>query len=491
MLRWCESIEMAETYVKTRDSAGRSPGARAAAFCLTILPALQAVAAPAQHWVGTWSASPVAIDNSAGPLGVSPYTIRNVVHTSLAGTVARVVLTNEMGTRPLTIKTAQIAISDGTRGSIHAAMLLSFNGMTSVTIPVGAKAVSDSVAMQLPFGSNVAVSLCIPIQSIPVLTQHSFANQSNFLVPGDFVAKRMPDTATDIDSWIFLSAIEVQAPLASGALAVLGDSITDGAFSTRGANRRWPDALARRLEAEQGTPRLAVLNAGIGGNRVLHDYAGQNAGPSALARFDRDVLAQAGVRYLVILEGINDIGWSTRLTEARDPVSAPDIIFGISQLIERAHAHGIKVFLGTIMPDGGLDYYYSNAGEAERQEVNRWIRSTTLSDGVIDFDKVMADPEDPKRLLAAYDKDHIHPNDLGHQAMADAAAYVLFQELRLQAARTAYRSALVNTLRENLMKLGASVESSVQPIGLHLPAACIHRHDWQINKINSLTNSVG
>jgi lysophospholipase L1-like esterase len=224
----------------------------------------------------------------------------------------------------------------------------------------------------------------------------------------------------ETDSWHFLSAVEVQAVPESAAIVTFGDSITDGAFSTRSSNLRWPDDLARRLQTDTNTKTLSVLNEGIGGNRILHDETNSVAVPSALKRFDRDVLSQAGVKYLILLEGINDIGIATRPNNPMDPVSADDLIFGLTQMIERAHAHGIKVYLGTIMPDEGLGFYYSEAGESERQAVNQWIRTTKLPDGVIDFDKAMRDPADPKRLLPAYDRDHIHPNDTGHKAMAEA-----------------------------------------------------------------------
>ena len=373
------------------------------------------------HWVGTWTASPVKIDNRNGTLGASDSTIRQIVHTSLAGNVARVVFTNEMGTAPLTIAGAQAALStEDSAIAADSAKTLSFNGKPSVTIPAGAKVFSDSFSMPLPAGSNLAVSIYIPKQSIPTLTEHGFANQHNYIATGDVVASKVLTNAADTDHWHFLSAVEVRASTGSAAVVTLGDSITDGAFSTRSANLRWPDFLARRLQANPKTASLSVLNEGIGGNRILHDEIGPSAGPSALGRFDRDVLSQAGVKYLVILEGINDIGIATRPTDPIDPVSADDLILGLTQLIERAHEHDIKVYLGTIMPDQGLGFYYSEAGEAERQAVNEWVRGTKLADGVIDFDKAMRDPQNPKRLLPAYDCDHIHPNDAGHKAMAEA-----------------------------------------------------------------------
>jgi lysophospholipase L1-like esterase len=382
------------------------------------------------HWVGTWAASPVPIDNSKGPLGTADYTIREIVHTSLPGKKVRVVLSNEMGSEPLTIGAAQLAFSAGEgKVVISSATDLSFNGRKSVTIPQGAKVFSDGLAMDLPFGSNLAVSLFIPKQSITQLTQHAYGNQSNYFAHGNQIAAESLDKAAEVDPWHFLTGVEVEASADSAAVVTLGDSITDGAFSTRSANLRWPDDLARRLHGNPKTANLAVLNAGIGGNRILHDQIGPNAGTAALARFDRDVLSLAGTKYLLILEGINDIGLATRPKDPVDPVSAEDVIFGLSQMIDRAHTHGLKVYLATIMPDEGLDFYYSEAGESERQAVNSWIRGNKLADGIIDFDTVMRDPQNPKRLLPAYDRDHIHPNDAGHKAMADAIDLAIFSPL--------------------------------------------------------------
>jgi lysophospholipase L1-like esterase len=302
-----------------------------------------------------------------------------------------------------------------------------FGGSGSVVIPAGTKVYSDAVAITLPAQSRLTVSLFIPKQSIPTLTMHAYANQSNFMAPGDQTEAHTLTQPVESDAWLFLTAVEVQASAQAASVVTLGDSITDGAFSTRSANLRWPDDLARRLQANPKMSHLSVLNEGIGGNRILHSDMGSNAGPGAMARFDRDVLSQAGVRYLVLLEGINDIGVGTGPTNPHDTVTPDELIFALSQMVERAHSHGIRVYLGTIMPDKGLSFYYTEAGEAERQAVNGWIRSNKLADGVIDFDKAVRDPADPQRLLPAFDcGDHIHPNDAGHQAMADALDLSLF-----------------------------------------------------------------
>jgi lysophospholipase L1-like esterase len=347
--------------------------------------------------------------------------LRENVHTSLPGKTLRIVVSNEMGTTPLNIAAANISLQASGPASPALQKPIAFAGKPAILVPAGAKLFSDPVDFDLPPGANLAISLFIPRQPIPMLTMHAYADQPNFMAPGDQAASSSLTQPIESDSWMFLTAVEVQAPAPAASVVTLGDSITDGAVSSRGANRRWPDDLARRLQANPKTSYLAVLNEGIGGNRVLHSDIGTNAGPSALVRFDRDVLSQAGVKYLIILEGINDIGVGTAPNNPHDTISPEELIDGLSQLIDRAHTHGIKVFLATIMPDKGLGLYYTEAGEAERQAVNLWIRSNKLSDGVIDFDKAVRDPADPQRLLPAFDGgDHIHPSDAGHQAMADA-----------------------------------------------------------------------
>ena len=388
-------------------------------------------AALPDHWVGTWAASPYAATNHADPsgnleMGNADTTFREIVHISLGGSVVRIILSNEFGTDPLTIGAANVALSAG-HGKIDpvSASALTFDGRPSITIPPGALAVSDPANLKLGAFADVAVSLFLPAQPIHEISQHGFADQTNYVAPGNFLAAKTLDAPKEIYSWPFLKSLDVEAANDKAAsIVAFGDSITDGAHSTRGTNARWPDVLARRLQADKKTANLGVLNEGIGGNRLLHD----NTGPSALARFDRDVLAQAGVKYLVIMESINDIGHATDPAKPYDVVTAEDLIAGLSQLATRAHTHGIKVIGATLTPFVGAKYQ-SPAGEEMRQTINKWIRTTNQLDGVIDFDKVTTDPTHPGMFLPLDDSgDHLHPGDEGYKAMGNSIDLKLFSK---------------------------------------------------------------
>ena len=380
--------------------------------------------APPDRWVGTWAASPMAEPNKDGQIGGGDVTLREIVHVSMGGPLVRVVLTNEFGTEPLAIGAVHVALSTGGGAiGLMSANALTFGGKSSITIPPGALAVSDPAALAVPAFADVAVSLFLPAQLIHTLSQHGFADQTNYVSSGDQVGKASLSDAKPIYSWPFLKGLDVKVSGGSGAVVCFGDSITDGALSTRDANSRWPDLLARRLQGNGKTKNVGVLNQGIGGNRVLHD----GTGPNALARFDRDVLAQAGVRYLVIMEGINDIGAAMGPKNPHDVVSAEDLIQGYSQMAERAHAHGIKVYGATLTPYMGAGYS-SPAGETIRQAVNQWIRTTNLVDGFIDFEKATRDAANPAVFAASADSgDHLHPKDAGYKAMADAIDLKLFE----------------------------------------------------------------
>jgi len=367
---------------------------------------------------------PPAAPNGRNPLfGVADITYREIVHVSIGGPMVRVILTNEFGTDPLTIGAAHVAVSQGgTAINLVSAGGLTFGGRTSVTIPPGALAVSDPVLMNLPPATDLAISLFVPAQPISVVTQHSFADQTSYTSPGNVVGAKTFETPGETVSWPFLKGVDVKVSAASAAIVAFGDSITDGARSTGNANARWPDVLARRLQADKKTAGIAVLNEGIGGNRILHDVAG----PSALARFDRDVVAQAGVKYLILMESINDIGHAADPVKPYDVVTADDIIVGLGQLAERAHSHGIKVYGATLTPYTGAKYA-SPAGEAMRQAVNKWIRTTSQIDGFIDFEKATQDPANPAMYLPAYDSgDHLHPKDAGYKAMGESIDLKLF-----------------------------------------------------------------
>jgi lysophospholipase L1-like esterase len=434
---------------------------------------------PPDHWVGTWATAPYAANNgpasgrlvapptgatmsSAGPAptstqalasapsaapaaapeqpavpaaarpprppqiiyGTADTTLREIVHISIGGPVVRVVFTNEFGTDPLTIGAAHIAVSQGDSTiNLVSAAGLTFGGRTMVTIPPGALMVSDPAELKVPAGSDLAISLFLPTQTITHVSEHGDADQTSYAAPGNVVGAKTLDSPKEIRTWPFVKGVDVKVPAQDAAVVAFGDSITDGAFAAVNQNARWPDELARRLLANPKTADIGVLNEGIGGNRILHD----NTGPSALARFDRDVIAQAGVKYVIILEAINDIGHAYDTGDrAYDVVSADDLITGYVQMAERAHMHGIKVYMATLTPYMGSKYE-SPAGEEVRQALNKWIRTTDKIDGVIDFDRATADPAHPDTFLPAYDhSDHLHPSDPGYKAMGDAIDLGLF-----------------------------------------------------------------
>ena len=288
-------------------------------------------------------------------------------------------------------------------------------------MPSGAIIISDPVDLALPAGSDLVVDLYVPgdtAASGSFLTMHTGANQTSYVSStGNYAGAETFPVATTTASWFVLARVEVAAPAAAGVIVALGDSITDGSRSTPNTNRRWPDVLAKRL-AEASGPRMAVLNAGIAGNRVLLD----NAGPNALARFERDVLSQTGVTHVIVMEGINDIGQA----RANPLPSAADLINAHRQLILRAHARGLKIYGATLTPFEGAGYFTAE-GEAKRAALNEWIRTGKEYDGVIDFDAAVRDPNQPTKFIAQYQSgDNLHPSDAGYQAMANAIDLSLF-----------------------------------------------------------------
>jgi lysophospholipase L1-like esterase len=379
----------------------------------------------ADHWVGTWASAPMLMPaaNAPSTLVFKDSTLRQIVHVSIGGSSIRVRFSNEFGTAPLEISSAHVAVSAGP-GAIRpdSDKALTFAGQPNVTIPPGAPMYSDALDFTLAPLSDFVIT--IHIAAAPDgTTMHSESNATSYMQSGDAVSAADLSSATHIDHWYFINGVDVQLPSAAGAVVTFGDSITDGAHSTDNGNASWPDDLARRLAANKKTAGVGVLNEGIGGNRILHDMTG----PSALARFDRDVLAQDGVRWLIVLEGINDLGNRINAVARHEPIpTAQDLIAAYQQLIVRAHAHHIRVYGATILPYEGAKYF-TPEGETDRQAVNKWIRTGGAFDGVIDLDAATRDPQKPSQLAPTADSgDHLHPGDAGYKAMADAIDLKLF-----------------------------------------------------------------
>jgi lysophospholipase L1-like esterase len=399
------------------------------------------------HWVATWAtaaqqpgfgrgggrgpggppagapAPQAAAPAAAPPMGtLNNQTARMILRTSIGGSRVRVQFSNAFGTTPLDMGAAHIAIRSKDSAIVAGSdRPLLFNGKPSGRVLPGAVLVSDPVDLVVPKLSDLAISVYVPGNSGQA-SQHSQALHTSYISKeGDTTGAPEMMDATTTRAWYWISSVDVLAPADAGAIVAFGDSITDGTTSTVDANRSWPSLLSERLVANPATENISVLNMGIAGNQIL----GDGAGVAALARFDRDVLSQSGVKWLMILEGINDMNLAGRggATAARPALTADDLIGGMKQMIERAHTHGIKVIGCTLTPYGGA----SDGVEAMRQAVNLFIRTSGAFDGVVDFDKVIQDPSDPRQFIKAYNNtDRLHPNDAGYKAMADAVDLSMF-----------------------------------------------------------------
>ena len=424
--------------------------------CILVLFAGVALASSANaqdHWVTTWAAAPQQPGFARPPVARAPVpgcevpappaaapggqargaippaptnfndqTVRMIVHTSIGGRRARVTLTNSYGTTPLKIGAAHVALR-GKESEIVAGSdrILMFNGKPTTTIPQGAQMMSDPIDLNVPSLGDLAISVYIAAESGPP-TNHGTGLHTTYIAKANVAGQRILNDTTTSRSYYFISAVEVMASADTGALVAFGDSITDGATSTNDADRSWPSVLANRLITTPNAPKLAVVNQGISGNRLLVDGAGVNA----LARFDRDVLSMSGVKWLIVMEGINDIGNTLSGNAPQTPVTADELIGAMKQMIDRAHTHQIKVIGATLTPYE-CAAYYSEKGEEVRQTVNRWIRSGGAFDEVLDFDKVTQDSSKPKSFKPTFNNgDHLHPNDAGYKAMADSIDLKIF-----------------------------------------------------------------
>jgi lysophospholipase L1-like esterase len=383
-------------------------------------------------WIATWAASPEAADHDASePLhNLENQTVRERVRVSVGGLQVRLRLSNEFGSSPLSVGSVTVAAPRGpARVEPTSIQAVTFGGRDSVTIPAGAPILSDPIDFRVTQGAEISISLYFP-NRVGAVSWHSLALKRAVISShGDHTRDEKIEGGTDSESSIAITGVFVPAQPSQHLIVAFGDSIMDGDGSTVDADRNWPSDLIRRLKGAGAGSQLAVVNEGIAGNRLLSDGPLPSLGQSAVARFDRDVLSLPGVTHIVLLEGLNDIGFpGAKLGEfpLANPVdvrSAEDVIGAYRQLIARAHIHGIKVIGATINPFEGVDMpgYYSEAKEATRQAVNRWTKTSGEFDGVIDFDRVLRDPDHPSRLFSRFaSPDHLHPNDAGYQAMADA-----------------------------------------------------------------------
>jgi lysophospholipase L1-like esterase len=402
--------------------------------CLFLL--LTGLASAQQNtWIATWAASPQAVDPSPDDplLKIANQTVRERVRISIGGTQIRIRLSNEYGSTPLLVGSVTVAVPISPE-SIRRKSLqtVTFDGQKSILIPAGAPALSDPIPYPVSPGSEISISVYFP-HPVSTPTVHALGLKRAVLSrPGDHTLAEKIDAAAAFNSSILLSAVLVPAQRSQHLIVAFGDSLTDGDRSTIDADHNWPSDLIRRLKGTPEGSNTAVVNEGIAGNRLLGDGFGVNG----LARFDRDALALQGVSHIVLLQGINDISFpgaklgGEYLADPHDARTPEDLILAYRQLISRAHAHGVKLIGATMTPCEGIEIpgYYSESKEAVRQAVNKWIRTSGSFDGVIDFDAVLRDPDHPSRIVPRFaSEDHLHPNDAGYQAMADAIDLALLR----------------------------------------------------------------
>jgi lysophospholipase L1-like esterase len=385
--------------------------------------ALVALSASAQSpmWTGSWAASPMAApeaDAKVAGVKVSAdgTTFRNLIHLSIGGKAIRIRLSNEYGPKPLTVGEVDVATSAG-QGAVTGGHAVTFGGSTSVDIPAGTIAISDPVPMPVAAFADLAVSVFVPAQPDIALTYHQAAISTNYTATGNQAAQPSLQNPAHVTDWYLLTGIDVDAGPKATAVVVLGASVVNGTHSSDDKNLRWPDDLARRLASSPATAKIAVLNEGIGGNRILHDRTGLGG----LARVARDVISQTNASILIFSMGTNDIGNSAFPKDKTEkPVTFEQMKWATLQVVTRAHARGMRVICATLNPYEGANYYNAS-GDSIRQAFNEFVRSGHGCDGTVDFDLATLDPSHPARFLPKFDSgDHLHPNDAGYQAMADA-----------------------------------------------------------------------
>jgi lysophospholipase L1-like esterase len=398
----------------------------------SLAPRVISQTAPAQStWTASWGSSQQIPEpqNTLPPADLTDVTLRQIVHLSAGGSALRVHLSNAFGTEPLHITSAHIAkplAPDAAAIDPQSDRALTFAGVPDVIIPAGAEFVSDPITSNVAALSDLAISFHLDIPPARE-TSHPGSRATSWYVHGDAVSAPNFTNPGEIEHWFELSEVDVQSTPGAATIVALGDSITDGHAANTNGNNRWPDILAARLQQSPATQTIGVSNQGIGGNHLLTD----GLGPNALARFDRDVLAPAGVRWVILLEGVNDLGGLTREGEVSPDNHAAlvqRILAAYQQIITRAHAHQLRVYGATITPYVGSDYYHPGPlSEADRQTINAWIRTAGHFDAVIDFDQVVRDPAHRDHLLPAYDcGDHLHPSPAGYKAMGESIPLTLF-----------------------------------------------------------------